>query len=151
LSRQSNLSYEHHYDSDKKPETKPQPSGGQQPGFIAQLKSVLKEDAQMREETIQRHDALDRPHLSLDRAAKFRERKKLVTAQHNKELYLKNYGINLTIPSLYVQMSKFWKQDPSFVMKTEYYVQPDDAATKVYTYELNGHRDETTFHDRMVA
>jgi hypothetical protein len=94
---------------------------------------------------------MDRPHISLDKAALFLDQKKLVTAQHNKQLYLNKYGINLTIPSLYVQMSKIWKQDPSYVIKTEYYVQPDDDETKVYTYDLNGDRDETTFHERMVA
>jgi hypothetical protein len=110
----------------------------------------MKDDTKMAEETINRRAAFDRPRLSLEKAAKFLEEKKNVTAKHNKELYLRNYGLNITIPSLYVQTSKFWKRDPSFVLKTEYYVQPDDKLSKVYTYELNGNRQETTFYDRMV-
>ena len=51
---------------------------------------------------------------------------------------------------MYVQTSKFWNKDPSYLVKTEFYVQPDDKLCKVYTYELNGDRNQTTFHNRRV-
>ena len=42
------------------------------------------------------------------------EEKQGTSGALNKQMYIDQYGVQFEIPSMYVQDSKFWKQDPTY-------------------------------------
>jgi hypothetical protein len=67
-------------------------------GFMDKLRNAMMSKNIKVESKVKKENTFRRPHLSMDKGAKFIEKKLSITAKENKELYLQNYGINLTLP-----------------------------------------------------